>query len=241
MKVLVIQSYKTEQVPIWIERCLETVRHWAQRQRHDYRFVGDEIFARVPRWYLEKVGDKLPVAIDYARLLVLQEALAAGYEQVLWFDADTLILDQDLSLDFEGSCAFGQEHWVQLDSPCRYRIVKNVHNALCVFRQNCVLLPFLIETVASIIKRVDPERIAPQMVGPKLLTALHTIAGFTLLPQCGALSPEVLYDLTQGGGPALDLQRQKQAVRLQAVNLCASLIDADIALRAVDCLLADGI
>jgi hypothetical protein len=203
---------------------METVQGWARSKHYDYRFVGDEIFELVPDWYKTKVGDKLPVATDYARLVLIHSALESGlYDRALWFDADTLILDQSLSIEFSTSCAFGQEVWIQKDAS-KYRAVKNVHNALCVFKQGCPVLPFLIQTVESIIKRVDPAKIAPQMVGPKLLTALHNIAGFSLLPQIGALSPAIIADIVAGGGRALDLLKLKSTEPVQAVNLCASLI-----------------
>ena len=42
------------------------------------------------------------------------------------------------------------------------------------------------------IARVDPNHIAPKMVGPKLLKVLHNLAHFDLEPQAGAMSPLLL-------------------------------------------------
>lgn len=236
---LVIQSYRTDFVPGWVALCLDSVRDWARESRYDYRFVGDEIFSLVPDWYREKVAHRLPVATDYARLLLLQAALSGNdYDTAIWLDADLLVFDAGLSLDFEGTCAFGRERWVQTGSHGRPILRRNVHNAVCVFRRGCPVLPFLIQTVESIIRRVDPQHIAPQMVGPKLLTALHNICGFTLLDNIGALSPAVLDDLVDGGGDALALLRAEQPVPLQAANLCASLARADQAETACSRLLA---
>ncbi|HHX82392.1 MAG TPA: hypothetical protein GX696_05350 [Pseudomonadaceae bacterium] len=204
--------------------CIDSVAQWAAIRGYEHRLVGDEIFDLVPDWYRTKVGRKLPVATDYARLLLLQQALEEGYDQVIWLDADVLVFDDSLSLEFSGSCAFGQEVWVQ-EVDGRYAAHRNVHNAVCAFRQGCVVLPFLIHTVLSIMRRVHPEHIAPQLVGPKLLTALHSICGFELLPQVGALSPDVTRDMCAGGGLALDLLRRKSEHKPKAVNLCASLID----------------
>src|SRR5690606_22663210 len=161
---------------------------------------------------------------DLARLKLAQMALQEGYREAIWLDADVLVFDRDMQFAFEGSCAFGQEVWVQ-EHEGRLAARRNVHNAVAAFRQDCVVLPFLIHTVESLIRRVHAEHIAPQMVGPKLLTALHSICGFALLPQVGALSPEVVRDICAGKGPALDLLRRKSEVKPQAVNLCASLID----------------
>ena len=224
MKTLVIQSCSEENIPSWIEACLDSVRMWTEQQGYQRCFVGDEIFNLVPDWYLAKTG-RGPVATDYARLVLIREALAnQGYDQAIWLDADMFVLDPSMTLDSAGSCAFGQEIWIQQESG-KLKARKNVHNAVCQFRRGCVVLPFLIETVASIIRRANPDKIAPQMVGPKLLSALHSLHDFDLLPQVGAISPEVARDIVAGGGAALSLLQEKLRSPLQAVNLCASLMD----------------
>ena len=48
VSTVVIQSYRTEAVPIWIETCMQSVREWALRGRFSYEFVGDEIFDLLP-------------------------------------------------------------------------------------------------------------------------------------------------------------------------------------------------
>jgi len=73
------------------------------------------------------------------------------------------------------------------------------------------------------IARVDPAAIAPQMVGPKLLKALHSLASFHLHPEAGALSPGLAQELVAGAGPLI--QRYRAAARPQTKlwNLCGSL------------------
>ena len=238
MRTLVIQSFRERDVPAWIEACLDSVRHWSARQGFEYRFIGDEIIGEVPSWYLEKAAGRWPVVTDYARLVLLRRGLEERFDMVIWFDADVLVFDPALQIDFDDSCAFGRETWIQADPGDGYRALRNVHNAVCAFRRGCPVLPFLERTTLSLIRRADPARIAPQMAGPKLLTALHNIAGFSLLPQAGAFSPAVLRDLAAGGGPALDLLRRKSEVPPQAANLCGSVADAAVAEKAVQILLA---
>lgn len=220
--------------------CVTSVRQWADSQGYNYAFLGDEIFDLVPQWYRDKVGSKLPVATDYARLLLCQQAFAAGYEQAIWFDADLLVLDPNLHITFDGTCAFGQEVWVQ-EREGKLEVRRNIHNAVCVFRSGCPVLPFLIHTVESLMRRVDPVHIAPQMVGPKLLQALHPLADFALLPQISALSPAVVADLIAGGGPALTLFQQRSTVTPQAVNVCASLIAPEQARAVIESLQKGGL
>lgn len=236
---LIIQSCSARQRQGWMGKCMDTVQQWAKTNKFQYRFIGDELFEQVPTWYREKIGRKIPIATDYARLRLLQQALDEGFKEVVWFDADVLIFDQSLELDFKGSCAFGQEVWIQ-EHEGRMSARRNVHNAVCVFRQGCVVLPFLLYAVESIIRRVSPDHIAPQIVGPKLLTALHSICGFALLPQVGALSPDVVSDICEGSGPALNLMRQKSEIKPKAVNICASLTGPESAERVIETLLQTG-
>ena len=213
-QTLVLQSYRTDPVPDWIQQCLESVQSWSREHNHTWRFIDDDLFDLVPGWYMDKTG-KGPIAADYARLVLLKNALSSEeVDQVIWLDADIFVLDNAMQISSGKSCAFGQEVWVQEEQGVM-KARKNIHNAVCLFKQQCVVLPFLIETVASIIKRADPDRIAPQMVGPKLLSAL---------PQVGAISQEVAADIQSGQGPALNLLLEKTSVPLQAVNLCASLM-----------------
>lgn len=235
MPTIVIQSCSERQRQSWMRDCLASVAGWSATQGYDYRFVGDDIFDVVPGWYRAKVGAKLPVATDYGRLVLLRDALDAGYDQAIWFDADLLIFDQALTLAFDGSCAFGHEVWIQPRAG-RFVARRNVHNAVCVFRKGCPVLPFLLHTVESLVRRVDANHIAPQFAGPRLLNALHPLADFALLPQVGALSPDVVADLVAGAGPALDLLRKESRVPLQAANICAS-VNGDAAAEQVVALL----
>lgn len=240
MSTLVIQSCSERQRQSWMRLCLASVARWSEERGHDYRFVGDEIFDVVPDWYRAKVGAKLPVATDYGRLVLMRDALDAGYDEVIWFDADLVIFDPALALVFEGTCAFGHEVWIQ-PRDGRFEARRNVHNAVCVFRKGCPVLPFLLHTVESLVRRVDPNHIAPQFAGPRLLNALHPLADFALLPQVGALSPDVVRDLIAGQGPALDLLRRESRVPLQAANVCASVNGDDAAEKAIAVLLQRGV
>lgn len=234
MKTIVIQSCSTP-ASGWMNTCLDSVRAWANVRGFEYRFIDDAIFDYVPDWYMNKVAGKLPVATDYARLVLLQQALDdEGFEQAIWLDADVLVLDQAMTIKHEGSCAFGQEVWVQRDKKGHLRAKRNVHNAVCSFYQNCPVLPFLIHTVESLVRRVDSGFIPPQFVGPKLLNALHPLADFSLLPQIGALSPLVVDDVLAAGGKALQLMLNEAPVTLQAVNLCASVLPEDKASTVIE-------
>jgi len=163
---------------------------------------------------------------------------------VAWLDADTLILDpQSLRLCAETTCVFGQEYWLEAKSG-KNRIRKNVHNAYCAFRPDCPVLPFLIEVIQRMVRRVDARFLAPQFVGPKLLTHLHNTVDFELDARFGALSPAIVSTLGQGEGHLFREMRAAMSVPLMAANLCASLhddqgsISSQILTASIDRLLA---
>jgi hypothetical protein len=228
-RVLVLQSAASG-VADWQQHCMAGVQAWAEAQGYAYRRLGDTLFEQVPNWYMAKVRGRMPVAADLGRLQWAQRLLQEGYDWVLWFDADTLIFaPNSFSPALGEDCVFGQEHWVQPKRSGRHgwQVRRNIHNAFAAFPKDCVVLPFLIDLILRMMIRVDPSHIAPQMMGPKLLSSLHSLANFEHLPQIGALSPHVLMDIAgdQPSSGALSALCQHQTKPLEAANLCASLFD----------------
>ena len=225
MRTLVIQSCRDDIAPgHWLRTCLASVADWARERGFEYRLLGDEALDSVPAWYRDKTQGRLPIQFDLARLQLIEQALKQGFQRACWIDADVLLFaPQHLDLD-HGDCAFGREHWVQQDAQGRIRVRRNVHNAICSFTAGSVVLGFLRHATLRIIERADPARIAPQMVGPKLLGALHSLAGFRLIEAVGGFSPLVLDDLEAGGGAALQAQQAALVAPLAGANLCTSLL-----------------
>jgi hypothetical protein len=237
---LVLQSAPDHRAK-WLNACLASVEDWAARAKHQYRFIGDELFDAVPDWYMHKVNDRMPIAADLGRLIWIKKLLEAGEARtVIWLDADVFVFaPSKLNIDPLSSCVFGQELWVESvktekklnkNHSGRWQVRRNVHNALAAFRKDCPVLPFLIELILRMMSRVDADFIAPQMMGPKLLTHLHSLADFELIPAVGALSPSVIGELasqlSMSAKPsgALNALLVKQSQPLLAANLCASLV-----------------
>ena len=223
MKTLVLQSAAAQR-PRWMERCLSSVQKWAVQAQYDYRFLGDELFEFVPDWYLAKCGDKRPVATDLARLVWMQRLLRDDVADcVIWLDADVLVFAPQLRITPRTTCLFGYEYWVQQKrGKSGFEVRGNVHNAVAAFRQGCPILPFLIEVIQRLMRRADPEYIAPQMMGPKLLSHLHNLVDFELNRAVGAVSPELLTELADRPGDAMKLWSMRVREPMLAANLAAS-------------------
>ena len=225
-RVLILQSFRCSEVPGWIDVCRVSVRAWAELQGYEYEFCGDELFERLPEWYALKVAQRKPIAADLARLLWIYEKLQTrAYDVVGWLDADVYVFAAELlTVSPRSSCVFGYEYWLGKKHGKRgYRVRKNVHNAYCAFRRDCPVLPFLIEATQRMVRKVDPAFIAPQFVGPKLLTSLHNIVGFELEPSVGAISPLLAQALLDDDGAVLNHLSRVLPQPMLAANLCLSL------------------
>ena len=106
------------------------------------------------------------------------------------------------------------------------------------FKAASPVLGFLAYLSESIIERADEAHIAPQMVGPKLLKALNNLAQFTLVPEAGAVSPELLAEWVGEAGPAAACYGRTTRVPLALVNLCSSLTHTGEAVQRVEQFLA---
>lgn len=222
--VLVLQSFRDHGPTSWLARCRKSVQAWCEQQNYTYQFCGDELFHRVPAWYMEKVSGRLPIAADLARLQWIQAMLEQDIADVVaWLDADMFVFAPDeLSIELSGSSVFGLERWLQKrDGKAGYRVHKNVHNAYCAFRKGSSMLPFLIDSILSMVARVDANYLAPQFVGPKLLTSLHNIVGFSVDERFGAISPDLKLAIEDQNVELVS--RLGLAKPMQAANLCASL------------------
>jgi len=271
--ILILQSASPIAMRGWQGRCMASVRDWAQGRGYEYLCVGDELFECVPDWYMQKVGDRLAIAADYARLIWMRDLLAGAHlgsqpQCVAWLDADVLVFAPErFALNASADCLFGREHWltaegyddnsdVQSESDSepysemgqppaasdlrqtpqgvrgrlssarrkKLKVHKNVHNALAMFDAQSPTLPFLAHTVLRLMSRVDAQFIAPQFVGPKLLTSLHNTVGFETTDSVGAISPLLTQALLENDFALLDYYSSRLEQPMVAANLCASLL-----------------
>ncbi|HEY5644434.1 MAG TPA: hypothetical protein VIS76_00705 [Pseudomonadales bacterium] len=224
MAGIVIQSHSSPLPATWLGACTASVRRFAAAGGLAYRWLGDELFAALPERLLRKTAGQRVVATDLARLVVLEGALAEGFDPVVWIDADVLVLDPERFELMDSAAQFGREVWVQANEGSSLRVYQRIHNAVMGFRQGNPVLPFYRFAANRILERYDQraEAMAPQLIGPKLLALLHNAIGFDVLETAGMLSPAVAADLLSGGGPALQRFRAASAADVLAINLCAS-------------------
>ena len=224
---LVLQSHRRPVPAPWFVRCLDSVGEWAESSGFAYRFEGDLLFERLPADLRERTAAQPVVAADLARLEGLAAALQEGYRRVVWMDADTLVIDPRRLVLPEVDYALGREVWIQSDSRGRLRAYMKVHNAFLLIASGNPFLDFYRHAAARVV-RAHGGAMVPQLVGPKLLTALHNLVSFPVVERAGVLPPAVARDLLAGGGPALALFRDRSSEPPAALNLCASLVESEL-------------
>src|SRR5580658_8048741 len=94
-RILIVQSYRTHDVPSWISRCLASVQAWALAKGYDYRLTDDSAFLLCGADYLARVGDNKRSITNLCRLELIKLALAEGYDRAIWMDADIQVFAPD--------------------------------------------------------------------------------------------------------------------------------------------------
>ena len=224
--------------PDWISRCMTSVADWSLRQGYHYHCIGDELFDWVTPELRTKLHDRRPILADLARLRWIEAELAVRGGLVVWIDADTLVVDATWHVADSEHTIFGEECWVQPTAEGAWRAHQSPHNAFMGFTAASPVLGFLAYLSESIIERADAAHIAPQMVGPKLLKALNNLVQFTLVPEAGAVSPELLVEWVGETGPATACYEQATRGSLALVNLCSCLNYSEEALQRTEKFLA---
>lgn len=218
---LVIQSHRTPLPFEWLQDCLNSVQSWATDNKFDYQWLGDEIFETLDPELIEKTKTQKVIATDLARLKAVQQALAKGYQRVIWCDADFLIFNSEKFILPETAFALGREVWIQEDKSKKLRAYTKVHNAFMMFCQGNHFLDYYTASAEQLL-HANQGRMPPQFIGPKLLTALHNIVACPVMETAGMLSPLVIEDILKGGGKALQLFKQKSDCFPAGANLSSS-------------------
>lgn len=228
---LVLQSHRLPLPGRWLEPCLDSVRAWAQASGFDYRFEDDALFDGLDAPLRERTAGQPVIAADLARLAVLEGALHEGYRRAVWLDADTLVVDPDRLILSDDDYALGREVWIQREDR-RLRAYVKVHNAFLQFGAGNPFLGFYRHAAERIVLAHTGDMV-PQLVGPKLLTALDNLIGCPVVEEAAMLSPAVIDDVLAGGGAALTLFQARSSRPPAAVNVCGSLVGRDVAEQRV--------
>jgi hypothetical protein len=220
MKTLVIQSFRTTNVPDWIRRCLDSVRAWAGSSGFDYSLVDDSAFALCGAEYLARVGRNMRAIINLSRLELVKDAHRRGYDRAIWIDADVLVFHPELfTIDLVEGYAFARETWVTRVED-RWRAITNVNN--CVFA--CMRDQPDLEMLIQLTRHIGVHRKIEKSLqtGTYLLTGLQQSLAFETLDNIGMFSNRAVLALAHNDEDAIAAQAIGHLTPVFAANLCAS-------------------
>lgn len=231
MKTIVYQSFQAKETPRWVEKCLETVRDWAESKGFDYQ-REDNFWDYVPDWYADKVQGKINVVADLARLELARKFLRQGYDRAIWMDADIVVFDRDrLTIDPTEDYLVCREVWLDTADDINLGegeifCSKKVTNSLVMFAKNNNFLDFYLDACKSIVKK-NTGRLSKLCVSTKFLTKLNEIVELPLYHHIGLFSPILMHGLTNNHKEIIDLYARSLESPVYAANLCFSLRNKD--------------
>lgn len=235
MRTVIIQSYRTHNVPSWITRCLASVLAWTKSRGYDHWMTDDRVFSLCGQDYLARVGDNKLSITNLCRLELIRRAHGDGFDRAIWIDADVLVFDPD-KLDFPpaSQLMLAKETWVHWDKPTGW-LALNLLN-------NCVVLGPKGEPDLDFIIRATRHRALHHpvthnfQVGVELLRALQPILNLPLLTNVGMFSPAIVKALMLGDPAPLALQARAHQSPVYAANICGRELDERLTHAGMDVL-----
>jgi hypothetical protein len=227
---IVIQTFRNNNIPTWIQRCLDSVRKWAQLHGYNYSLAGDEFYELCGPEFLAR-GNKNPRAItNLARLVATRNHLDAGYQRVIWMDADVFVFNPaKLVFDFSADSlstgyAFGREVSIYRNAAGILQTGAPVsHNAATFFTPGAVDLDILI----TLIRHIDAKRqiVSNYQIGVNLLRGLQYSLMFPTFSHVGVFFPVLVRALAERDERVLRCYGKVYRYEAYAANLCLSLED----------------
>jgi hypothetical protein len=247
-QTLIVQSYRTHDVPAWIAHCQDGVRRWAAGAGFAYEHVDDRLFDLLPAWFRDRCGELILPQTDVARLVLMRDRLRAGVARVIWLDADVLVFaPQHLRLVPPDGFAFCAESWIDRTPDGGVLATRRLNNAAMVMDTGNPMLDFYLHACLEnarhrpVIRKLD--------FGPQLLLQLAQVLPLPTIASVGMISPVLALEVARGGGPVCAAYAMACGQPIGAANLCLSLLDATHAAigfdaaaveRAIECLERTG-
>lgn len=226
MKTIVYQSFKADDVPSWLGRCLDSVMQWSRNNGFDY-VREDNFYDYVPDWYVKKAQNKINVIADLARLKLARKYLDQGYERVIWMDADVIIFNpENLTIETTESHLLCNEVWLDTADNVDFGAgeifcASKITNSITMFTQDSKFLDFYIEATESIVKR-NVGYLSKLCVSTNFFTPLSKIVYLPLFHQVGLFSPILMHGIVSDDQEILQSYVQSLGSPVYAANLCYS-------------------
>jgi hypothetical protein len=221
MKTVILQSYRTSDVPAWIVACIASVRAWAGNSGWDYTFMDDGFFSLAPEWARRRCGDNIYAVADLCRLQMIKDALEKGYDRAVWVDADVLIFTPaNLDISTSDGHGFAYELFFRLEQGGGYSVQESLNNSVMVFEKGQEVLELYLDASLDTLCQASEGPIPRTALAPALLHKLHP----HIKPGCfygvGLFTLAMMGEIANGGGRLINDYVRAVPAPLGAANLC---------------------
>ncbi len=221
MNTIVLQSFRTVDVPFWLSQCMHSVRNWAKSHEFDYVFMDDAFFELAPESIRKACGANLYALTDICRLLWIKQMHGKGYKRVVWADADMLVMAPDrLHLDEMLSHGFAREYFLRIERAGRYVPVEGINNSLMFFEQEDETLDFYLQSCIDALMASESGKLPRTVLGPSLLKSLAKNRDLSLIEGVGLLTQAVMQQIAGGQNGMWTTLVGLHRGPLVAANLC---------------------
>jgi hypothetical protein len=219
MRTLVIQSYRSHDVPAWIARCLASVKAWAHARGFEHLMTDDRAFALCGPEYLAVAGDNKRSITNLARLELIRLAHREGYDRAIWMDADIFVFAPDqLTIDLTERYAFARETYIGKLGD-NWAVDHSVNNSVIA----CMAGEPDLDLIIQITRHVARHHVITSnyQLGGDIVKGLRKILKFQELQHVGMFSPYRVSALAGGDETLLTVQARQHRTPVWAANLCA--------------------
>lgn len=217
IKTLVYQSFRTENVPVWMLKCMASVKEWANSKDYAYEFLDDSFFGYAPDWFRAAINDQRHLVADFARLELAKLYLGQGWDRVVWIDADVFICDiNHFDIDGPDDFLFCRELWVTKRN-ADIAFSNRINNSIMMFTKRGNFLDFYRDACQKIVKAKKHDCWHTE-IGTKFLSSIPY--KLPLLRTVACLSPLLLLAFARKNDGIIAAYCNEFSAPIYAINLC---------------------
>lgn len=216
---VVLQSFRTRDVPAWIAACMGSVEAWAAGAGYRHERMDDAFFALAPVWARRRCAGNPYAVTDLARLAWMRRTLAKGASRVVWMDADVLMFRPARFALPDAGHGFAREHFLAVGDDGATSITEGVNNAVMTFMHGDPMLDRYWSAATSALRAMPEGPVPRTALGPALLERLDRAWPLTRIEGVGLYTWAILHDLAHGAGGL----REEADAAMPAPPACANL------------------
>ncbi|MES9905354.1 MAG: hypothetical protein ABW168_22100 [Sedimenticola sp.] len=151
----------------------------------------------------------------------MRNKLDAGYERVIWADADLLVFAPSrLNVQVQRGHAFAHELFLCMMPDGGVMPIEGMNNALMVFEREQDILDIYLNSALERLQTLPQGPVPRTALGPALLIKLACEFKLDMLHGVGLFTPALMHETTSGGGPLTLMCVRRSSAPLGAANLC---------------------